>query len=277
MVDEATKTITATNVMAASLISSNNTQMILSILGTLLSFALYLSPFQSLRNAVSVYANNNNNNNSSNNSNIIINSNSMVQRPASPLPYLAMFINCLLWVTYGVLCDNFTLVLVNFVGFLFASYYNYLYFRITNHRDSFLTQCSIALLFYLLSMVYVMFALNDHEQEVRQLGYLAAMCSILMFGSPLASVREVVQKRDAQSIPLLMSLAGTGCSLVWALYGFSLGDSSIVVPNAIGAVLGVFQLSLKWLYPGSASADDFLGRRRGSSPGYSLLPDGPLK
>ncbi len=239
------------------LLTSPSAQTLFSLLGTCLSFALFVSPFQQLRSTHAYYCGGGSDHTSGGG---MKSSSSTPPVIGSPVPYLAMFMNCILWMTYGVLGGNFTLVLVNFVGFLFSVYYSYLYYRIVSQpssvsggssgsgKDSFLTQCSIVLLIYVLCMAYIMFFLNHHETEVKHLGYMAALCSILMFGSPLVSLRDVIQKRDASSIPLLMSLAATGCSLSWTLYGISLGDSSIVTPNFIGTLLGLVQLGLKWIY-----------------------------
>ena len=93
-----------------------------------------------------------------------------------------------------------------------------------------------------------MFLVSDHSDVLSHLGFLAACSSIIMFGSPLASLKEVIDKKDASSIPLPIALAAACCSLTWALYGLSMGDNSILIPNFIGSVLGALQLGLKIVY-----------------------------
>jgi solute carrier family 50 protein (sugar transporter) len=229
---------------------NNTIQATLSILGTILSIALFASPFRMMQSAYQSYL-------------LALSQQSTSSSPTSApkddhgmktieikscFPYLSMFINCLFWVTYGVLSENFTLVFVNFIGFVFACYYNWLYFKITTNREAFLTKCSVTLFIYIIALGYVMFVVNDTTDVLRNLGFMAACCSILMFGSPLTSLKEVIEKRDASSIPLPVSIAAAGCSLTWTLYGLSMNDISIIVPNFIGSILGAIQLGLKFYY-----------------------------
>jgi solute carrier family 50 protein (sugar transporter) len=242
------------------------TQFILSILGSLLSFALFASPYRLMQSAYQSYVQQNSATNGGlmNKTNTVNIGNVMDEvenislkdeikphaeyQKISSFTYLSMFINCLFWVTYGVLSDNFTLVFVNFVGFVFACYYNWLYFKFTSNRESFLTKCSITLLIYILALGYVMFLVNDHWDVLIHLGFMAACSSIIMIGSPLSSLKEVIEKKDASSIPLPICVASSCCALVWMLYGVSMGDRSIIVPNLIGSILGAMQLGLKAIY-----------------------------
>lgn len=54
----------------------------------------------------------------------------------------------------------------------------------------------------------------------------------------------VIRTRNASSIPVAMSLASLASSIVWLLFGITLGDVFIILPNVCGIVLSTLQLSL---------------------------------
>ena len=49
-------------------------------------------------------------------------------------------------------------------------------------------------------------------------------------------------------MPLPVCLGVVACSLCWMSYGIYVGDVFVTVPNALGAVLGMFQIGLHVVY-----------------------------
>ncbi|CAF4397102.1 unnamed protein product [Rotaria socialis] len=70
-----------------------------------------------------------------------------------------------------------------------------------------------------------------------------------MFGSPLASLRHVIQKQTTESLSLPLSLANLIVPIEWVLYGILIDDKFVQVPNFLGAILGFIQVSLFYKYP----------------------------
>ncbi|EFC48234.1 predicted protein, partial [Naegleria gruberi] len=164
----------------------------------------------------------------------------------TPFPYLAMCISALLWVTYGVIIEDMILVITNMVGFIAACYYNWLYYRITDKKEEFISKCSIGLVIYILSLSFVLFIAPSHK-VVSYLGAISAIGSVIMFGSPLVTIKQVLEKQNSESIQLLLAAASAGCSFTWLLYGYLISNSAIYIPNGIGLFLACIQLALKYM------------------------------
>ena len=84
------------------------------------------------------------------------------------------------------------------------------------------------------------------------LGLVASAFTILLFGSPLSTVRTVVQQRNAASILGRLTVAQIVNATLWTVYGITLRQVFVWVPNGVGLVLGLAQLALKCIYPSDA-------------------------
>lgn len=165
----------------------------------------------------------------------------------SVFPFLCLTVNCLFWVTYGMLIDDFVILMLNAVGIVLSLFYHWLIFNMMEGRVSYLYKFATCIAIYVSGMIFVLFAV-DREYMVSFLGSICALAAITMIGSPLANIKAVLEKRNADSIPLLLAVAATLNSLNWMVYGLVLRDANIYLPNSIGALLGIIQLLLKYLY-----------------------------
>ncbi|KAG2393473.1 hypothetical protein C9374_007004 [Naegleria lovaniensis] len=205
-------------------------------LGTALSIFLVLAPYKGLMNALRQKQ-----------GKASDTSDSTSPDSLSPFPFLCLCISALLWVTYGIIVEDTVIVITNAFGFCAACYYNWLFYRITDRKEEFISKCSIALIIYIVALGFVLFVAPTHK-VVSYLGFIAAVGAVVMFGSPLVNLKQVLEKQNAESIPLLVAIANTSCSFVWMLYGYLLSNSAILVPNLLGFCLGAVQLSLKYMY-----------------------------
>jgi len=165
----------------------------------------------------------------------------------TPFPLLSMCISCLLWVTYGVIVEDTVLVVTNTIGFAASCYYNWLFYRLTDKKEEFISKCSITLVIYILSLGIILFIVPAHN-VVRFLGSVCAIGGVVMFGSPLINIKQVLEKQNADSIQLIVAIASTSCSFTWFTYGYLISSSAIYFPNFLGFCLGAFQLVLKYIF-----------------------------
>ncbi|ETO23208.1 hypothetical protein RFI_13977 [Reticulomyxa filosa] len=69
-------------------------------------------------------------------------------------------------------------------------------------------------------------------------------------GEPFGTVQQVVKDKCTESMPFAISLAMTLNGFSWFGYGWMVtGDPFVYVPNALGFLSGVVQLSLFAIYP----------------------------
>lgn len=81
------------------------------------------------------------------------------------------------------------------------------------------------------------------------IGNMGVAFCILMFASPLVAMKTVIQQKSAASIPLPMTLASIACCFSWAVTGLKkFHDPVVYVPNLIGLLFGLMQLTLKLVY-----------------------------
>ena len=69
------------------------------------------------------------------------------------------------------------------------------------------------------------------------------------FASPLASLAQVIRTRSTEVLPFPLIVANFFVTSNWWLYGIILDDNFVLVPNALGWCLAMFQLLLFAYFP----------------------------
>jgi len=83
------------------------------------------------------------------------------------------------------------------------------------------------------------------ETAIRLIGLMGVFFCIILFGSPLSSLKEIVTTKSAKSIPLPFTLACVLNCLLWTIFGtLEAKDFNIYFPNLLGLLLGFVQLTL---------------------------------
>jgi len=167
----------------------------------------------------------------------------------SGFPFVATLVNCTLWLLYGYTANNSTIMIVNFIGATLQMFYALTYLRYTPDRNSYIHLIGSAVLFLAAVLFYFQFLVSDREIAAFRAGLIASVATVIMFGSPLASLREVVQKQSTESLSLALCFANFIVPIEWVLYGILINDKFVQVPNFLGAILGFIQVSLFYKYP----------------------------
>ena len=89
----------------------------------------------------------------------------------------------------------------------------------------------------------------DHATRTWSLGLYGSAICVILFASPLSTVREVLVTSSAASIYAPLTIAQVANCWMWTIYGFGIGDVWVYGPNGTGLLLGLVQLALKLLYP----------------------------
>ncbi|CAF2634456.1 unnamed protein product [Rotaria sp. Silwood2] len=167
----------------------------------------------------------------------------------SGFPFVATLVNCTLWLLYGYSADNSTIIIVNFIGATLQMLYALVYLQYTSDRTSYIRSIGTAILFLATVGVYFKYFVPDHDAAVFRAGLVASVATVIMFGSPLASLRAVIQKQSTESLSLPLCFANLIVPIEWVLYGILIDDKFVQVPNFLGAILGFIQVSLFYKYP----------------------------
>lgn len=79
---------------------------------------------------------------------------------------------------------------------------------------------------FVLSFAY----LADEEYDVlKVLGYVAVTVTVIMFGSPLSTVREVIRTQSSETISVPLVVSTILVSGMWSYYGHLIQDPFVKV------------------------------------------------
>lgn len=163
-------------------------------------------------------------------------------RKLSIIPFITIFVNCTIWVFYGSLRHQYSIIVSNAIGIIVGiiSTISFLFFSMYPAPPFY-----FAIGFVIILIASIFAFLNNAEV----VGLISVCLSILVYGSPLSTIQTVIIEKSTRSMPLDVSLAAFLSSFSWTLYGwFRVHDSIIFYPSILGLVLGVIQVSLYWIY-----------------------------
>lgn len=136
------------------------------------------------------------------------------------LPFASLLTNCVIWTFYGLLKDDYTVLLPNLLGVITGLVCVGSYKRYAQASDLPVTLGSFIVLIVALSMYM--------SSSADSLGTLGCALAMLVMGSPLASLGTVIREKSTASMPFLTSFATWCNALSWSLYGLLVADDVMV-------------------------------------------------
>ena len=168
------------------------------------------------------------------------------------LPYSTMIVNATLWFIYGILKNNISVWFGNGICLVLGITYFLVYIRYSPPASSILpgtVQQHIQMVVGMVLAAVMISTLPILTDPAQMIGSVGCIIVVLLFASPLVVLRQVIQSKDARSIPLPFTVACTANCFLWTVYGFwGVRDFYIYFPNALGLMLSVAQLVLKMYY-----------------------------
>jgi len=170
------------------------------------------------------------------------------------LPYSSMIVNCFIWAFYGVMTTQITVWLTNLIGLLFGTYYFFLFCYYCPSEVKSLPgnkfQHKLITTTIIISTLFITFT-SLRETSIQLIGTIGTIFYLILLGSPLSKVRDVIRTKSAKCIPLPFTLASTSSSFLWSVFGiFEAKDIYIYAPSLVAFFLGLVQIGLivKWGY-----------------------------
>ena len=168
------------------------------------------------------------------------------------LPYSTMIINATLWFAYGILKQNVSVWSGNGICLVVGIAYFLIYIKFSPPASPILpgtVQQHIQAVVGMVVATILISTLPILNDPAELIGSVGCIIVVLLFGSPLVVLRQVIQTKDARSIPLPFTVACTINCFLWTVFGFwGVRDFYIYFPNALGLMLSVAQLILKVYY-----------------------------
>jgi len=171
-------------------------------------------------------------------------------REFSAFPFIAGFLCCSLWLRYGYMLSDQTMIFVNTIGVSFQSLYLIWFYFFTAKR----TQLNQQILVLLLFLTSAYFVVESRSEPTALAGLLACGASLVFCAAPLAMVRDVIQTKSSDKMPFPLIMSSFLVTIMWFLYGVAINDSYVWVTNGMGALINLVQLALFVIYPNKAKA-----------------------
>lgn len=173
---------------------------------------------------------------------------------ASVMPLAALWVCNHMWMLYGYVTDDLFPLLVTYaVGDVLGVIFLAIYYRWSKQRTYVLKVAAAALIINALVAVYVVLgktgALPQSSSSFNlAVGYIAIASSLVLYSSPLSTIKLVIQTKSSESIPAPMIITGVINNTLWVIYGILLKDIILILPTAINIVLGAVQVMLYVIY-----------------------------
>ncbi|GMF59525.1 unnamed protein product [Phytophthora fragariaefolia] len=181
-----------------------------------------------------------------------------------------------MWSIYGFSTNNIFPVLVcNIYGMSTSVVFSSIYYRWSSDRASIHKIWTRAACVLTAGTLYLILGScgatgQTHDQVASTFGFIAVTINIVLYASPLASMKKVIQTKDASSLPITISAVFLGNAALWVVYSLTVGDMFVVVPNLLGMLLCTAQVALYIKYrPRGQDADE------STSFNKSKLAEGP--
>lgn len=169
-----------------------------------------------------------------------------------------MFFNCTIASIYGILIDDLPLLITNYPCAIISIVYMMMYWKYADAKPRIK---SIAVAFMALAIVVGLGVIAAYIPKVsRELMFGIIMCGtgIVLYGSPLIKMYDVIRSRSTNGMPFYFSVADLICTTVWIIYGIMVVNIFMIIPNSVGALLSLMQLSLFALFGQRLHLIDFL-------------------
>jgi uncharacterized protein with PQ loop repeat len=154
------------------------------------------------------------------------------------------FMNCILWADYGLVKNDFQVYFANGLGGSITLIWIVIYlifFAKKNVGLSILYNLGLVAV-----IVGIMFAFYYLDLDIT--GYSAMIFNVLMYAAPGEKIYKVISTQNYKLIPIFSTIGGLACSLCWLMYGIYQNDWKLYVPNALGLLFAILQVTIFLIY-----------------------------
>ncbi len=148
----------------------------------------------------------------------------------SPVPFITLLMNCVIWSQYGILKGNKTVYVPALTGIAAAIVCSTIYDR---HSKDVKKTSLYRVAFAIMGASTALFM----QEQSYLIGIMGCIISVCLLAAPLAALSTVLRDKSTASMPFSTSAINTLNVVVWLTYGLLVADDVMIWgPN----VLGVF-------------------------------------
>nr|GLL17516.1 bidirectional sugar transporter SWEET15-like [Ipomoea trifida] len=166
------------------------------------------------------------------------------------LPYILALLSCKLWMYYGFIQENASLlIIIGSIGVVVETTYILIFFVFATNQ----VRCQTLKEFFLcIGGFYLIFAVSwfllSDEIRVSFVGWISVAISVAHFASPIGIVLDAFITRSVEFLKIYMSFFLALSAIMWLGFGFMLSDMCIVLPSIFAFLLGFTQSLLYVIY-----------------------------
>ncbi|XP_027356745.1 bidirectional sugar transporter SWEET12-like [Abrus precatorius] len=167
------------------------------------------------------------------------------------IPYVAALFSAMLWIFYAYVKTGETLLItINAFGCVIETIYLAIFITYCPKKARMSTLRMIVLLNFggFCTIVLLTHLLAKGEGRVKLLGWICVVFATSVFAAPLSIIRVVIRTKSVEFLPFPLSLLLLVSAIMWLLYGISLKDIYVTLPNVVGLTFGIVQMVLYAMY-----------------------------
>ncbi|KAI5404714.1 bidirectional sugar transporter N3 [Lathyrus oleraceus] len=176
------------------------------------------------------------------------------------IPYVAALFSAMLWLFYAYIKTGETLLItINAFGCVIETIYLAIYVTYCPKKIRMSTLRMIVLMNFvgfgtIVVLTYVL--AKEEEGRIKLLGWICVVFATSVFAAPLSIIRVVIRTKSVEFLPFPLSLLLLISAVMWLLYGLSLRDIYVTLPNVVGLTFGIVQITLYAIYRNSKPVND---------------------
>lgn len=171
-----------------------------------------------------------------------------------PLPFIGGTAMGILMLQHGIILNDPAMIPVNIFAITLNISYFICYYYYCTDRSALMSSVSKAVGFVAVLLAYANW--ESKENVEYRFGMIVTVLMLLLIGSPLMSLGEIIKTKDTSSLPFPLIVSGSLVTFLWLLYGMCIHNVFIQIQNLVGMVLCLVQLSLFFIFPSRPPAED---------------------
>ncbi|EZA51782.1 hypothetical protein DMN91_004400 [Ooceraea biroi] len=175
------------------------------------------------------------------------------------MPFIGATAVCTLMLRYALMLNDSAMINVNIFGLITSIIYMLVFYYYAPDTEKLFKQMIKVAGFVVIFLAYA--EVESSEKIEYRFGMLVTILLLLLIASPLVHLREVIETKNADILPIPIIVSGTLVSFMWLWYGYIIDNTFLVFQNVIGLSLNVVQLSLFAMY-GSKKSQDGLSSKQ---------------
>lgn len=144
--------------------------------------------------------------------------------------YIIIYFSCILWLKYGSLRNEDSVVLVNSIGALLFFTYTVVFYVFTVNKTIILRQFATVVIFIISVVSYCNYE-NDAKHASNTVGIICCFVTIVFIAAPCTLLLQVIRTRNTESLPFPLILTSFFVSLLWFIYGLLITDNFLQVSS----------------------------------------------